>query len=106
MRTSSRRFLAFALFLAAIISVHPAQMLAQTKPPAAASTVSDADKLDINTATSDQLRALKGIGDAYSKRIIAGRPYTAKNQLQTRGIVPAATYNTIKDLIIARAPKK
>jgi competence protein ComEA len=105
MNRLSRRLFALVLFLAAATSIAPTQLNAQAKP-AVASPVADADKLDINTASADQLKALKGIGDAYSKRIIAGRPYTAKNQLQTRGIVPAATYNAIKDLIIARAPKK
>ena len=67
---------------------------------------STAAPLDINTATPDQLKAFPGIGDAYSKRIIDGRPYTAKNQLVTRGILPAATYNKIKVQIIASHPKK
>ena len=62
--------------------------------------------LDINTATPDQLKGLPGIGDAYSKRIIDGRPYTAKNQLVTRGIVPQATYDKIKGQIVASHPKK
>jgi len=34
----------------------------------------NADKLDINSATKDQFQALAGIGDAYSQKIIAGRP--------------------------------
>jgi hypothetical protein len=45
------------------------------------------------------------MGDAYVSRIIAGRPYTAKNQLTTRGILPAAAYEAIKDQIIAHRPK-
>lgn len=57
--------------------------------------------LDINTATQDQLKALPGIGDAYSKKIIDGRPYTAKNQLTSRGILPQATYDKISGMIIA-----
>ncbi|MEO6802715.1 MAG: helix-hairpin-helix domain-containing protein [Granulicella sp.] len=95
--------LAFSFFtVAGIASAQPAAKAKAATAPAAAAT---ANKLDINTASADQLMNLKGVGDAYSKRIIAGRPYTAKNQLVTRGIVPAATYNGIKDLIIANAKK-
>ncbi len=77
----------------------------QTGKPAAAS-VADADKLDLNTATADQLKALPGVGDAYAKRIVDGRPYTAKNQLTSRGIVPQKTYDGIKDAVVARRPAK
>jgi DNA uptake protein ComE-like DNA-binding protein len=63
------------------------------------------DLRDINTATAAQLRALPGMGDAYVARIIAGRPYTAKNQLTTRGILPAAAYEEIKAQIVAHRPK-
>ncbi len=64
------------------------------------------DLLDINTATALQLSALPGMGAAYAVRIIAGRPYTAKNQLTMRGILPVAAYVRIKPLIIAHRVKR
>ena len=64
------------------------------------------DLLDINTATAAELKALPGMGDAYVRRVIAGRPYTAKNQLTTRGILPVDAYAQIKDLIIAHRSAK
>jgi competence protein ComEA len=73
----------------------------------AANTVTGKGKLDINTATKDQLDALPGIGETYSQKIIDGRPYNAKNDLVRRNILPQSTYDGIKDQVIAhRAAKK
>ena len=51
------------------------------------------------------MKAFPGIGDAYSKRIVDGRPYANKAQLLSKGVLPEATYNKIKDKIIATQPK-
>jgi competence protein ComEA len=71
----------------------------------APSVLSRSEPLDINTATAAELRALPGMGDEYARRIIAGRPYTAKNQLVGRGILPQPAYERIAALVVARRQK-
>lgn len=108
MRSLRTKLLTVALMFASVpvLSVAQAKHSSKAAAKPAAASSSSAAPLDINTATVDQLKAFNGIGDAYAARIIKGRPYTAKNQLVTRGIIPQATYNKIKDQIIASKPKK
>jgi competence protein ComEA len=72
---------------------------AQTKKGAKAPAV---QLVDLNTATPEQLKALPGIGEAYSAKIVQGRPYQRKDELVQRGILPQAVYEKIKDRVVAR----
>jgi len=109
MRLVERKLLAQIAVLIFALSLINGMAAGQAKPaPSAAPATAAkpaADKLDINTATKDQLKELPGIGDAYSQKIVDGRPYRAKTDLVQKKIVPQATYDKIKDLIIAKQGK-
>ncbi len=99
----------FAQILAVLcaLTLFAGMSLAQTttpsKPAPAAKTkkAGKAALVDINAASAEELAKLPGIGDAYSKKIVDGRPYNTKLDLVRRNIIPQATYDQVKDLIIA-----
>ena len=63
-------------------------------------------QVDINTATESQLKAVPGIGDVYAKRIVQNRPYSSKDQLVSKGVLPQGVYDKVKGQLVAHRMKK
>jgi competence protein ComEA len=112
---ASMALLAGALALGAFAQTAPKKEPAKKEPAktttgTAKTTEKAAEKkvtksaglIDINSAKKDELMTLKGIGDAYSAAIIKNRPYARKDELVQKKIIPQATYDGIKDQIIAK----
>lgn len=97
------------LVLAAAVMVATAQTSTSTKAAAGntgpTTSARKSALLDINSATAEELDALRGIGPVMAGKIIAGRPYRVKTELVTRSIIPQSTYEKIKGQIIAHQKK-
>lgn len=61
--------------------------------------------VDINAADEASLRTVPGIGEAYSKKIIAGRPYKSKDELWRKNILPKGVYDKVKGYLVAKQAK-
>ena len=97
--------IAVLIFALSLFSGMAAGQIDSKASSAAAAASNMAGKLDINSATADQLKELPGIGDAFSQKIVDGRPYHSKLDLVHKKIIPQATYDKIKDMIIAKQSK-
>jgi len=97
------KYLLLGLIVGGLMSAAAPQK-AGAKTSSTASTKQSAKHslVDINSASEAELKELPGIGDAYAAKIVQNRPYRGKNELLQKKVVPAATYEKIKDQIVAR----
>ena len=93
------------LFSAGMLATPDAWAQAPKAAPAPAQSDTKAkghDPIDLNTASEDDLKMIPGIGDAYAKKIVQNRPYKRKDELVQKKVVPQATYDKIKDHVVAK----
>jgi competence protein ComEA len=62
----------------------------------------ESDLININTATSQELEELSGIGQVTAKKIIDNRPYSSVEELLSKKILKQNIYENIKDQIVAK----
>ena len=62
-------------------------------------------RVDLNSASLDQLLKVPGMTRTWATRIIRYRPYHSKNELVDRGVVTSQVYDRIKDYVIAHRVK-
>ena len=93
-----------AMLFAFGVAITPA--LAQKDAPKAGATAGTKEmpkeKVDLNSASPAELQKLPGIGEALSKKIVENRPYKRKDELVQKKVIPAPTYDKIKDHVIAK----
>jgi len=90
---------------AATTAPAPSMPKAPDAAPRGTSAMPQAGLVDINSATAAELKGLPGLSEADSAKIVQGRPYTDKNQLVSRHVVSEATFDKIKDHVVAKQPK-
>jgi len=61
-----------------------------------------APKVDINSASKEDLMKLPGVGEATAQKIVDGRPYKSKGELLTKKIVTRSAYGKIRSMVIAK----
>jgi len=74
------------------------------KAPRSAPAVAAAGPVDLNTASEKDLEALKGVGPATAKKIIAGRPYRTTDDLSKAGLSAKQIAEVKPFVVVAAAP--
>jgi competence protein ComEA len=91
------RLIALLVALAFALGAGTTTAWAQAQTPPAAKKA----PVDINSASPAELKALTG-SEAEAKKIVEKRPYKSTDELVQKKVMPKATYDKIKDQIVAK----
>ena len=88
---------------AAVLGLGQGAAAKKAPPPPPPPVSKDASKLvDLNAASKEDLAKLPVIGKVKADAIVKARPFKGKDELVSKGILTAAEYAKVKDLIIAK----
>ena len=95
-----------ALFAAGEASAQMAPAANSDSPPAAsaptAKMAAEATRIDINTATVQELSTVRGLSKVFAEAIVKARPFKSVDELTTGKILPATVFAAVKDQLIVR----
>jgi competence protein ComEA len=81
--------------------IHLFPLIGSAEAKSAKETPAAGAKLDLNTASEQELDTLPGIGPILARKIVDARPYQRKDELVRRKILPQGAYDAVKDRVIA-----
>jgi competence protein ComEA len=87
-------------------SSYPAETHKMTPAEKSNTPSANGQTVDLNSASKKDLAALPGVGPHYAQTIIDARPFSSKEDLLKKKVVPQATYDKIQDRVTAQGPKK
>ncbi|MGA7245466.1 MAG: helix-hairpin-helix domain-containing protein [Terracidiphilus sp.] len=102
----SSGILAVALVCALLSGVGSSAYQSPTAQAASHAAPAPEDRVDLNSASLDQLMKVPGMTRTWAARIVRYRPYRTKTDLIDRGIVTNQVYDRIKDYVIAHRAKQ
>ena len=105
-RVQARMQWAFWMGLVVCLSLcAAAQDQGYGKPPHISARAPEA-RIDVNTATLNELLKVPGLTRPWAERIVRFRPYLTKADLKEKGVVSGEVYERIKDYVIAHRTKQ
>src|SRR5262249_12263014 len=93
------------LLAGALVGSSPLSIQGATQTKEKAAAKEETKKIDINSASADELMSLNGVGEATAKKIIAGRPYASVDDLAKVGVSKSTITKIRSQVTVGTAAK-